>query len=415
MQFPSYDARIEKEKEIFRDCTRVHDLPEIFTYWSEKYIRPKLEAFGLSCPNYMFDWWLARHWKPSPRMQRFVSIGAGNCDLEIELAARLRQQGFSNFIIDCLDLNSKMLERGVAAAASAGFDKFINPVRADANSWRPQHEYDAVMANQALHHIVNLEELFDQIRNCLKPQGYFLVSDMVGRNGHQLWPEALEIAHEFWRQLPPSYRFNRQLQRYEELYENWDCSKESFEGIRSQDILPLLLERFHFQLFICFSNIIAPFVSRSFGHNFDINAEWDRAFIDRVHQRDEAEIASGRIKPIQMLAIVGVSPEGSMIFHPPLNPQFCVRREANSAEPRLPNPLDNPGSYDHSWPHNPQQELEIACRRLMECQAKYQKQLEQYGRLDWAIPLDRRFHGPLSGAVKSIQRMLRKARRAVGD
>ena len=44
----------------------------------------------------------------------------------------------------------------------------------------------------------------------------------------------------------------------------------SFEGIRAQDILPLLVERFTFDEFIGFGNVIDPFVDRSFGPNFDI-------------------------------------------------------------------------------------------------------------------------------------------------
>jgi SAM-dependent methyltransferase len=452
MKHQSYDARLAKEKDIFEHCKNVHDLPEIFHYWSEKYIKPKVEEFGFTCANDMFDRWLARRCQSSQSTQRFVSIGAGNCDLEIELAGRLQRQGHSNFIIDCLDLNPAMLERGVAAAAKDGLAGFINPVQADANAWQPKHEYDAVIAIQALHHIVNLESLFDGIRHCLQPEGSFLISDIIGRNGHQHWPEALEIVHEFWRQLPPSYRFNRQLQRYEELYENWDCSQESFEGIRSQEILPLLLERFHFQIFICFSNVITPFISRGFGYNFDAKTEWDCAFVDRVHQRDELEIASGRITPVQMLAIASISTRVPTAFHAPLSPQFCVRRtpvatEHPSCEADAECPKPRQGPYDHSWPHSPPREIEIACHRLMECQARYQeraawsvrlrddleqatarvqelekerekelekeiklekeleKKIKDLERLGWAVPLDRRFHHSLSLAVKGVQRL----------
>ena len=46
------------------------------------------------------------------------------------------------------------------------------------------HEYDAVIANQSLHHVTNLEGLFDAIRHSLHPTGVFVTSDMIGRNGH---------------------------------------------------------------------------------------------------------------------------------------------------------------------------------------------------------------------------------------
>ena len=65
--------------------------------------------------------------------------------------------------------------------------------------------------------------------------------------------------HEFWRKLPPSYRFNRKLERYEEMFLNYDCSADGFEGIRSQDILPLLLENFHFHVFIALANVDRTF------------------------------------------------------------------------------------------------------------------------------------------------------------
>jgi SAM-dependent methyltransferase len=177
-----------------------------------------------------------------------------------------------------------------------------------------------------LHHVLNLERLFARIKSSLKPAGLFVISDIIGRNGHQRWPEALDIVHEFWRKLPPSYRFNRQLDRYEQLYEDWDCSYESFEGIRSQDILALLLEHFHFQLFIAYANVIDPFVDRSFGPNFDASALWDRAFIDQIHARDDNEINAGRVKPTHMLAVVGnhlykqvslVEPHDSGVLSPP--------------------------------------------------------------------------------------------------
>jgi SAM-dependent methyltransferase len=326
-QGKSYGDRLAMEKDIFRDCVNVHDLPDIFHYWSDGRIRPKLEVFGFSGPLGMFDKYLGEHCASNQgRAVRFVSLGSGNCDLEIGMAQSLIGKGYQNFVIDCLDLNPAMLERGRAAAAENGLADHLCFVEADFNDWQPSREYDAVVANQALHHVVNLEGLFGQVRSALAPRGRFIISDMIGRNGHQLWPEALEIVHEYWRQLPPRYRFNQALKRHEELYESWDCSVESFEGIRAQDILPLLLEYFHFQFFFGCGNVIDPFVGRAFGHNFDPKEAWDRELIDRVHLRDAQEMAAGRITPTHMLAVVANDRDRPTLFTEPLSPEFCVRR-----------------------------------------------------------------------------------------
>jgi hypothetical protein len=92
---------------------------------------------------------------------------------------------------------------------------------------------------------------------------------------------------------------------------NWDCAVEGFEGIRAQDILPLLTERFGFTFFLAFGNVISPFVDRSFGHHFDPAREWDRHFIDRVHARDQTEIEAGTITPTHMMAVMRNDRSGS--------------------------------------------------------------------------------------------------------
>jgi SAM-dependent methyltransferase len=356
----SYDDALAAEKAFYQNCVDVHALPPIFHYWSNRYLLPKFQSFGFASAAEMF----AQHFADAcerSRHPRFVSLGAGNCDLEIQLAQSVKLHDFS---LDCVDLNPAMLERGRLAADSAGLSSHLHFILADLNRWQPTSEYDCVIANQSLHHVVNLEGLFDRVKQCLRPGGEFLISDMIGRNGHQRWPEALRNVREFWRQLPPSYRFNRLVGYYEEMYENWDCSVEGFEGVRSQDILPLLVDRFHFQLFLPYGNVIDPFIDRAFGYRFDPAAVWDRAFIDAVHRRDEEEIASGGIKPTHMVAVVGNEPCAAPRFFEHLPPEFCVR--APSPDPAS-NRQEVAAPYRwNSWPHDSQQELEIACSRLAE-------------------------------------------------
>lgn len=322
-----YEDRVAHEQAVFQNRLKVHDLPDIFHYWSNRYVRPKLETFGFSNPYDFFRVQIEEKCKLSGRDQvRIVSLGSGNCDMEVNLAAKLRERSVSNFEIECLDLNQAMLDRGYEDAKQRGLTSHVTFSKGDFNDWHPRDCYDVAIAHQSLHHVLNLEGLFTSIESGLRDDGLFLTSDMIGRNGHLRWPEALVIVHEFWRELPEPYRFNQQLKRHEELYENWDCSTHGFEGIRAQDILPLLVNRFHFHLFIAFGNVIDPFVDRAFGHNFNAKGEWDRNFIDRVHARDEAEMLAGNIKPTHMLAVMGKHPVAAPKFHPPLSPEFCIRR-----------------------------------------------------------------------------------------
>jgi SAM-dependent methyltransferase len=302
----TYRQRVAAEHGHFDSCEEVHALPPIFHYWSNRYLRPRLEAFGVSHPDAFFAKYLVECYGRGSGTRRFLSLGAGNCDTEVRLARALRDAGCHRFAIECLELNKAMLVRGQQLAARERVADNIVPLEADLNHWRPMTQYDGVIASQSLHHVMALERVFDSVSTSLAPHARFIVSDMIGRNGHQRWPEALAIVREFWRELPSTYRYNRQLKRQEHEFLDWDCSTEGFEGIRAQDILPLLVERFGFDVFIGFANVIAPFVDRSFGPNFSNDAQWDREFIDRVHARDESEMAAGRIKPTQMFAVMGV-------------------------------------------------------------------------------------------------------------
>jgi hypothetical protein len=200
---------------------------------------------------------------------------------------------------------------------------------------------------------------------------------MIGRNGHQRWPEALAMVQEFWKKLPPSYRYHHALKCYDEFFEDRDCSTEGFEGIRAEDILPLLLDRFQFEVFVGFANVIDPFVDRGYGPNFDAERAWDRNFIDEVERRDEQELEAGRLTPTHMMGVAGNGLRNPMPREGRQSPRFCVRT------PEVVNAPEHTGSpYEWgSWPHSAEDELKIACSRLAESGAVISQ------RTAWALQL----------------------------
>jgi SAM-dependent methyltransferase len=324
----AYQARIQSEFEAFTD-ENVSDLPPILTYWAEKHIAPIFTPFGFVNSIECIRTYLARVCRTTPETCAFVSIGAGSCATEINIAEWLRERAIHNYTIECVDVNPVLLQRAAVLAQEKGLSHHFEFSALDVNKWRPARRYDAIVALQSLHHVVKLEALFDAIYGALKPDGYFLTDDMIGRNGHQRWPEALKFVYEFWRELPDKYKYNRKLNRLEKDYDDFDCSTEGFEGIRAQDVLPLLVDRFHFELFLAFGNVVDIFVDRCFGPNFDPENEWDRAFIDRVHELDAAEIDSGRLKPTHILAAMKKTPVARTLMYKHLSPEFCIRHYRN--------------------------------------------------------------------------------------
>jgi SAM-dependent methyltransferase len=392
-----YAASLREERRIFDHCVDVHDLPGIFHYWSETHLQPKALRSGFADATALFATRLNAQFAAHPGPPRFCSLGSGNADLEIELARRLRAAGRREFTFDCVDLNSEMRARGTAAAIKAGVADHLNFIEGDLNYWTPAQSCDAILANQSLHHIVNLEGLLDASKQALGRDGIFLISDMIGRNGHQRWPEALEIIQQYWKALPPSYRVNCRTGRYEHEFEDWDCSGEGFEGVRAQDILPLLIDRFEFHLFFPFGNLIDPFVDRTFGPNFDRVQPCDRAFIDEVHNRDHQELIAGHLKPTHIIAVAGTGPVDSPVFADGLSPRFCVRPPHISVSaPRPATP--EPAATEHDKVALMLRDLTRESETWKSAALQSEKNFEE--RTDWALALDRELEAASARVVE---------------
>lgn len=297
-----YEQRVERELAGFTDREEVHDLPAIYHHWSEHYLHPLLAEVGI---YRIAAWWddevaaICRDRSPAPA--RLVSFGAGNGDLELTMAARLAQRGIDNLELVLLELNPAMLERAMSHAERLGLADRVETLAVDLNTWEATQEADVYLACHSLHHVVALEHLFDEVSGSLADGGILLVNDMVGRNGHRRWPEALAIMQALWPAMAPRRRHNNSVGGVDAAYPDIDCSTQGFEGVRAQDVLPLLLERFHPELYVTFGNVVDPFIDRVYGANFDPGDERDRGFIEAVAALDDAAIDAGLITPTHLL------------------------------------------------------------------------------------------------------------------
>lgn len=312
------------EKLKYNQVSAVHAMPPICHYWGEQHLVPLLREAGFDGHHDFLLKHLERFRAHAPL--RIVSIGCGNCEPDILLLCTLRDRGFGALRYECIEFNAAMLERGKAEAERQGVAQYMVFTHKDIGHWRPQTPYEVVFASQFLHHVQDLERLFDTVRAALTDDGLFLVDDIIGRNGHMRWPEALDIVNALWAELDVKYKYHHLHGQTNLQFVNWDCSLTGFEGIRAQDILPLLREYFFFESFLAYGNLIDVFIERHYGPNFDVDSPQDRAFIDRVHALDQASLEAGHITPTHLLAALRKSPPPQQTVLRNLRPEFCVRR-----------------------------------------------------------------------------------------
>lgn len=304
----THAERIREEIAAYAANVDIHATPDITKYWRKKYLEPDVaQVFGSANLRQVFADEFAASLLRTGR-PAIVSIGAGDGSMEADIAALMLQSGAKDFRIDCLELNPHLIERGEAAAKAKGLANHIRFIEADLSTWRAADTYGAAFANHSLHHIVALEHVFDGLKRAMAPGATFIVSDMIGRNGHMRWPEVLALLEPIWAAAPPHYRYNHLMQRHEPAYINHDCSDEGFEGIRAQDIMPELLKRFSFHRYCAWGGLTDIFIDRAFGHNLSPANPEDTAFIDRLAETDRALLRLGATTPTQLIAFLRAAP-----------------------------------------------------------------------------------------------------------
>lgn len=324
----SYEIRLVEQMNQYESGDQIHDLPDIFHVWSEKHLQPKMNKV-LGCSK-VVDFYvnsIVDVFSSTNAPRSLISIGSGDCALEISIATDLISKGYCDFAIDCLEVSDNLISTGRSRIEHLGLSKYFNLMTVDINKWNPSPEkkYGIAIANHSLHHIIELESLFESIFNLLDYRGSFLTNDMIGRNGHMRWPEVLEFVDALWRLLGPEKKFNHQLKQQHDTYVNFDCSNHGFEGIRSQDILSILIRKFYFSKFLAFGGLTEVFFDRGYGNNFSKNSELDLAFMDLVELLNERLIDGGLIKPTMMFAELKKTACVTS-FYRNWHPEFCLRK-----------------------------------------------------------------------------------------
>jgi SAM-dependent methyltransferase len=326
----SYQDRLKIEINNFENALSqgglANSIPSMFTYWASKYLSPRINSvFKTTDICSVFALEIIENSKISDvRPYRIISLGSGDCRTEINIARQLLTYGL-DFKFICTEINPVVIEQAKKLCQDAGVFELFEYYLVDINENFPEVSFDAAMVNHALHHFVGLENIFQNLTNSLSPSGVFIVNDMIGRNGHMRWPEALPFVEQIWDFLPRQKRFNNQAKCYEDWsFVNYDCTTGGdFEGVRAQDILPLLNCFFHFSKFVAFGNILDVFIDRAYGGNFSPDSADDCRLIDYIERLNTHLIDIGIIKPTMMIA--SLKKQKSTCCYDRWPPEYSIR------------------------------------------------------------------------------------------
>jgi 2-polyprenyl-3-methyl-5-hydroxy-6-metoxy-1,4-benzoquinol methylase len=215
--------------------------------------------------------------------------------------------------ITCTDINEALFtearERAQERGLSLRFDvQDLNFIRI-----LPDY-YDMIFAHAVLHHVINLEILFDQIARGLTSGGILQLVEVIGKNRRLLWEENERFANVILDALPPDLTRGAKLQVTEE---------EGMEGIRQEEILPILRAGFEplyeyrhgaFMRYVC--------TDERFGRYLNPEHELGRRYLDFLIDIDRSSIQNGILRPLEIWGVYRPR-------HEPANSQLTRAHAAN--------------------------------------------------------------------------------------
>lgn len=298
-------------------------LPPIFHYWSERHLQPRLARLGFESPADFYYAAIRDFSARHPGPVAVLSLGSGACALELDLAERLRADG-SLAVIECVDFNAALMRQAQAAAVARGLEPWLRFTVRDCARIADLGRKGVIIVNEFFHHVADLESVCTQLRELLLPEGSLVSFDVIGRNGHQLWPAVDAVVQRYWAELPAGQRHDAYFDRTQPRYLSVDHAAYSNEGVRAQDVVACLLREFDAELFLTFGAAVMPFIERRIGFNFERGRPEDAAFIDRIADEDEANLRARAYPASNMILRLRHRGQAGAAVFDPVSPQEHV-------------------------------------------------------------------------------------------
>ncbi|MCG8416250.1 MAG: class I SAM-dependent methyltransferase, partial [Pseudomonadales bacterium] len=201
---------------------------------------------------------------------------------------------------DAFDVSSEAIDVAISEAKRFKMISRIQYRVADLN--RLEFElsvYEAAFASQSIHHIENLEHYVSQVHQSLIPGGLFVFNEYIGPNQFQWTEKQMHYAQKLLDSIPISYRqLIRQEEGYKEKIAKMTIDEmneyDPTEAIRSQDIIPAVMEKFELIERRDFGGTLLHLVLDNIAGNLSESKE-GQAILQGLFQEERKLIQSGEI------------------------------------------------------------------------------------------------------------------------
>ena len=165
----------------------------------------------------------------------------------------------------------------------------------------PEGPFDAVIANDVLHHITDLEGLFGRIHAALAPEGKLVFNEYVGPNRFQYGPARMALINRYFRLIPDHLRYQPFSGGLFWSRRRTDPARlaadDPTEAVRSEDVLPLARRFFEVEKEYSYGGgLLNPLLYEVIG-NFDEKRPYDNRLLTALCEAEERLTKSGALDP----------------------------------------------------------------------------------------------------------------------
>lgn len=304
----------EKVSSFWDENVKLHEKPSVPLSWLDapivmEHCLKKLTAGEKRISAIQWLLWVKEKLVPSVVLDYGLSLGCGDGTLE-------RQALSMNICarFDAFDISGKSIGLAKTQAEEKGLSGLINYQVADLNTINLEcNKYDIVFCGMALHHVQNLEHLFEELKKGLKPNGRFILTEFVGPSQFQWTDKQLGIIREILGLLPIRLKIDARSGTVKEYCVRPTVESmnelDPSEAIRSSDILPLVYKMWEVEERIDFGGTILHMLLDGIVANFDAAREEDVAILKLLEYFEDTLIKEN-VLPSDFTLIVARRPSG---------------------------------------------------------------------------------------------------------
>lgn len=229
---------------------------------------------------------------PGGTFKHGISVGCGDGAKELNLLKLGIVQHF-----DLFEISQQRVDQGVAQSIKLGVDHRVSFHACSIDDQEIQPIYDLVYWNNALHHMLDVEQAIHWSQQQLVQNGYFVMDDYVGSSRFQ-WPDDQVIIANRVRELLPQRFFihpldsGKVLSRYVgRPHKESLIAADPTEAADSENILPALNSVFPNADIIITGGVIYHLALMDVLANFD--DQTDKALLQSLLLLDEVVAHSG--------------------------------------------------------------------------------------------------------------------------